>query len=222
MQAIILAGGFGTRLKGVVSDLPKPMAPIRGVPFLSYILNQLDNNGFTKVILAVGYMGDKIQEFYGLKYKNIDIAYSYEDSPLGTGGCVVKSLDLVDDKYVFIINGDTYFDIDFTKLTQPKNVKIVCKYINNVSRYGKVIFDKNHIVTAFMEKGTNVPGYINGGIYYIYKNVFKSFIVKDKFSLEKDFFEKFIKQLNIEVYISEGYFIDIGIPEDYKRAQNEL
>lgn len=222
MQAIILAGGFGTRLIGVVSDLPKPMAPIRGVPFLSYILDQLNDYGFSKVVLAVGYLSNKIKDFYGPHYKNLKIQYSYEDTPLGTGGCVYQAVDLIEDDYVYVINGDTYFDIDFNSIHKPKRALIVCKHIKNASRYGRVIFNDSNIITSFAEKQSDISGYINGGIYYLKKDIFNEFNVSNKFSLEKDFFEKYIHKLNIEVFKSEAYFIDIGIPEDYERAQNEL
>lgn len=221
MQAVILAGGFGTRLKNVINDIPKPMAPIRNVPFLSYILNQLNRQGFTKVVLAVGYLHEKIVSFYGDKFKNIELVYSIENEPLGTGGCVKKAFDLLNDEYVYVINGDTMFDISFEDIKNPINALIVCKYMNNASRYGRIMY-KDGIITQFLEKGYDGQGYINGGIYVFRRNVFNQFTLPEKFSMEKDFFEKYLNQLEISVYLSDGYFIDIGIPEDYERAQVEL
>jgi D-glycero-alpha-D-manno-heptose 1-phosphate guanylyltransferase len=222
MQAIILAGGFGTRLQNVVSNIPKPMAPIRGIPFLSFILEQLNKKNFDKIVLAVGYKGEKIENFYGDNYKNLKLRYSYEDSPLGTGGCVKKALSLIEDDYVFVINGDTYFDVDFNSIQKSKNLTIACKYMNDASRYGKVIFDDDQIIKEFQEKKSNNFGYINGGIYFINTNIFDDYKVEEKFSIEKDFFETYLCDLKIKAHISDGYFIDIGIPEDYERAQNEL
>jgi len=222
MQAIILAGGFGTRLQNVVSNIPKPMAPIRGIPFLSFILEQLNKNNFEKIVLAVGYMGEKIENFYGAKYKNLKLRYSYEDSPLGTGGCIKKALSLVDDDYVFVINGDTFFDVNFNDLQKSKHVTIACKYMKDTSRYGKVVFDADRIIKEFQEKKPKNTGHINGGIYYINSNIFDDFNLGEIFSIEKDFFETYLYDLKIEAYVSDGYFIDIGIPEDYERAQNEL
>jgi len=221
MEAIILAGGFGTRLKNVVLDLPKPMAPIRGVPFLSFILDQLNRQGFTKVILAVGYLHEKIISFYGNKYKNMQIEYSIEYEPLGTGGCVKKALDKTTEKHIFVINGDTYFDINFNEIKKPKNVMIVCKQMNDTSRYGNIIIESD-IIIRFSEKGIGGSGYINGGIYYFNRDVFNKFMLPDKFSMEKDFFEKHLNEMIIDAHISNEYFIDIGIPEDYERAQSEL
>lgn len=222
MQAIILAGGFGTRLKNVVSDIPKPMAPIRNIPFLSFILDQLNKNHFEKIVLAVGYMGEKIENFYGNNYKDLEIIYSYEYSPLGTGGCVKKALSLIEDEFVFVINGDTYFDVNFNEIIKSNNTVIACKYMSDTSRYGKVIFDKNKIIKEFKEKKPKSIGYVNGGIYYIKSNIFNEYSLAEKFSIEKDFFERYLNNLKIKAYISNGYFIDIGIPDDYERAQNDL
>ncbi len=221
MEAIILAGGFGTRLKNAVSDLPKPMAPINGVPFLSYIFNQLNFQGFTTVVLAVGYLNEKIICYYGNRYKNIDIKYSIEDEPLGTGGCIKKALKMTTEKYVYIINGDTYFNIDFSRIAKPNNIIIACKYMIDTARYGKIISEHN-IVIRFVEKEIVGPGYINGGIYCLDRDVFDPFILPKKFSIEKDFFEKYLDQLSIQTFLSDEYFIDIGIPEDYEKAQREL
>lgn len=221
MEAIILAGGFGTRLKNIISELPKPMAPIRGIPFLSYILDQLERQGFTKIILAVGYLHEKISSYYGDNYKSIKIEYSIEDEPLGTGGCVKMAMKKTSDKHIFVINGDTYFDIDFSKITLPNNVLIACKKMEDTSRYGRVVINENTIVD-FSEKGTGGSGYINGGIYCFNRDVFDKFDLPTKFSMEKDLFEKYLVELNIQTYLSNDYFIDIGIPDDYEKAQREL
>jgi D-glycero-alpha-D-manno-heptose 1-phosphate guanylyltransferase len=221
MQAIILAGGFGTRLKDKISDLPKPMAPIKGVPFLSIIFNQLISHGFTKVVLAVGYKSDKIVSYYNNRYRNLAIEYSFEDEPLGTGGCVKKAMSHIDDDYVFIINGDTYFDVNFKDIQKPNRVLIVCKYMENSSRYGKIMVN-NNVITSFAEKNSSNSGLINGGIYYFKTTLFSEFMTPSSFSLEKDFFEKYVNELKIDAYESDGYFIDIGIPDDFERAEREL
>ncbi len=221
MQAIILAGGFGTRLQSVVNDLPKPMASVNGKPFLCYILNQLSKFKFDKVVLAVGYIKEAIISYFKDEYRGMKIVYSIEDSPLGTGGCIKKALNLIDDDYCYIINGDTYFNIDFTKLNKPRDILIACKYLENFSRYGTVEIKDGKIV-KFNEKEYREKGYINGGIYLIRKNLISQFDLNDKFSLEKDFFEKYIGTLSIDAFCSDDYFIDIGIPEDYFKAQEDF
>lgn len=218
MQAIILAGGFGTRLQSVVSDVPKPMAPINDKPFLEYMLEELNNQGFDKVVLAVGYKKECIIDYFGKKYKNISIVYSSEDEPLGTGGCVKQAMEFIDDDFVFVLNGDTMFKVDFNEMSKLNTLSIACKKMHNFDRYGEVKFSDS-IVTSFNEKKYVEEGYINGGIYYLPKNIFDDFNLPKKFSMEKDFFEAFINELKIKVFLSNDYFIDIGIPEDYAKAQ---
>lgn len=218
MQAIILAGGFGTRLQSVVSDVPKPMAPINDKPFLEYILDELNNQEFDKVVIAVGYKKECIMDYFGNKFKNISIEYSIENQPLGTGGCVKQALSLIDDEFAFILNGDTMFKIDFARMATKNKISIACKKMFNFDRYGEVKFDSG-IISSFEEKKHVDSGYINGGIYYLQKNIFNGYNLPNKFSIEKDFFEKYISSLNIFAFLSDDYFIDIGIPEDYEKAQ---
>lgn len=221
MQAIILAGGFGTRLQSVVSDVPKPMAPINGKPFLEYMLEELNNQGFNKAVLAVGYKKETIINHFGNQYKNIKLVCSSEDEPLGTGGCVKQAMQYIDDEYVFILNGDTMFKVDFNKMSKLNTLSIACKKMYEFDRYGEVII-QNQIITSFNEKKFVKEGYINGGIYYLPKNIFDSYDLPKKFSMEKDFFEKYMNKLNIKAFLSDDYFIDIGIPEDYEKAQYDF
>lgn len=221
MQAIILAGGFGTRLQSVVSNVPKPMAPINDKPFLEYLMDELNCQGFDKVVLAVGYKRECIINYFGNKYKNIDIVYSIEESPLGTGGCVKQAIKFIDDDFVFILNGDTMFKIDFNEMSKLNALSIACKKMYNFDRYGEVNINEL-MITSFSEKRYVEEGYINGGIYYLPITVFDSFNISEKFSLEKDFFEVYIKSLNIKAFLSDDYFIDIGIPSDYAKAQYDF
>ncbi len=221
MQAIILAGGFGTRLQSVVSDVPKPMAPIGEIPFLEYLLDDLSNQGFQRVVLAVGYKKEIIENYFGNSFKNMKIIYSIEDEPLGTGGCIKKAMSYIEEDFAFILNGDTMFKIDFNEMAKLNTLAIACKKMRNFDRYGEVKI-KNNTIIKFSEKKYVEEGYINGGIYYMPKNIFDEFDLPQKFSLEKDFFEKYINVLNIKTFLSEDYFIDIGIPEDYAKAQNDL
>lgn len=218
MEAIVLAGGFGTRLSTVVSDVPKPMAPINGRPFLEYLLDDLNEKGISRVILAVGYKKEIIKSHFNKKYKNIDIVYSDEDIPLGTGGAIKKALNLAKAKDIFIINGDTFFDINLKEMYQfhKKNsskLTLAIKEMEKFDRYGSLILEEDRII-KFEEKKYNDKGYINGGIYLINKELLNE-KEKESFSFEKEILEN--ENLKIEKYgyKSEGYFIDIGIPEDY-------
>lgn len=202
MQAIILAGGFGTRLKSMVSAVPKPMAPVNGRPFLSYLLDNLNNYGFQKVVLAVGYQKESIINFYKNRYKNIAIQYSVEEEPLGTGGCLKQAMELIDEDYVFVLNGDTMFDINYHEMAKLETLSIACKEMYDFDRYGEVRMDSNHTILSFEEKSFVKNGYINGGIYYLPKNIFSTYRLSKKFSLEKDFFEKYMYELKIKAYLS--------------------
>lgn len=216
MEAIILAGGFGTRLKCVVSDVPKPMASINGKPFLEYIFEDLEKKGITHIILAVGYMKEKIKEYFKENYKNIKISYSEEDNPLGTGGAIKKAISKCQEQNIFIINGDTFYDVDLKKMLKFHNIKdssltIAVKEMENFNRYGSLIIKEDKIVN-FEEKKSKTKGKINGGIYLIKKNILQD-KEQDIFSFEKEVLED--KNIEKYAYESNGYFIDIGIPEDY-------
>lgn len=216
MEAIILAGGFGTRLKHVVSDVPKPMAPINDKPFLEYIFEDLNKKGVTHVVLAVGYMKEKIEEYFKNQYKNIEISYSEENSPLGTGGAIKKAVSKCREEDIFIINGDTFYDVDLEKMKKfhienKSSLTIAVKEMENFDRYGSLVIKNNKII-KFEEKKPMLKGKINGGIYLIKKNIFQG-IEQESFSFEKEILEN--EKIEKYAYESNGYFIDIGIPEDY-------
>ena len=225
-QAIILAGGLGTRLQKVVSDLPKPMADINGKPFLEYLFKYLEKYNIKKVILSVGYKHEKIIEYFGNNYNEISISYAIEDEPLGTGGAIKYALKEISADNFFLINGDTFFDINLNDLanfyfTNNADICLSLKPLKNFDRYGVVIVDNNNRIKQFEEKKYQKQGLINGGVYALNKNVFDK-INKNKFSFEKDIMENFLNELKLYGFVSDTYFIDIGIPEDYEKAQNEL
>ena len=229
MDAIILAGGFGTRLKSVISDIPKPLAPINGKPFLQYLMDFLNSRDdiVDNVVLSLGYMPDKVINHFNGRYKDINIIYSVEKEPLGTGGAVKQALNYIRSEDVFILNGDTFFNIDLKSMSQfyfssGSELVTALKKMDNAERYGFVEIDESFRIINFSEKKDNKSGYVNGGVYIAKKDIFKRFSTKDKFSFEKDFIEKYFKKIKLFGYISSGYFIDIGIPEDYERAKKEI
>ena len=225
-QAIILAGGFGTRLQKVVSDLPKPMADINGKPFLEYLFNYLEKYKIKKVILSVGYKHEKIIEYFGDNFKNIKIKYAVENQPLGTGGAIKFTLDKINDNNFFLINGDTFFDVNLNQLSnfhsdKKADISLSLKPLSDFDRYGAVEIDNNNRIKKFNEKKYQKHGLINGGVYAINKNIFNK-TEKTKFSFEKDIMEKHLTKLKMFGFVSDTYFIDIGIPDDYKKAQTDL
>lgn len=225
MEVVILAGGFGTRLQHIISDVPKPMAPVCNRPFLEHILEYLRRFDVKKVVMATGYKSDVIREHFGNNYKGIEIIYSVEKSPLGTGGAIKKALSSCSEKNVCVLNGDTYFDVDLKKMFEFHEqadaiVTMGIKEMINFDRYGSVEIDIDRIV-QFNEKKQMKIGYINTGSYIIDRNVFDE-MKEENFSFEKDFLEKFVNKKKFVCFRSGGYFIDIGIPEDYYKANKEM
>lgn len=226
MEAIILAGGFGTRLRHIVKDVPKPMAPICGKPFLWYVLNDLKDKGIDRFILAVGYKKECIKEFFGCSFCGIEILYSDENEPLYTGGAIKQALSLCQQTDIFIINGDTFFDVNLAEMyrAHQKNkatLTIATKCMKDFNRYGTVITDETKRIIGFTEKKDCAKGNINGGIYLLTHNALDNMLVS-KFSFELDYMQKKVSASNFYAFPSKGYFIDIGIPEDYAKAQEDF
>ena len=227
--AIILAGGMGTRLKTIISDLPKPMAPIMNVPFLTYQLNYLKYFGIKKVIFSVGYLSEKIIAHYNQSFENINIEYSIEKNPLGTGGGIRMAMSNLNEDLVLILNGDSFFDLNLEQFynlhhEQKSDFSLALRYVNNSERYGNIEFNSSNQITSFIEKNQlNQSGYINAGVYILSKKLYLQNTKPDiNFSIEKDFFEKQLNQLIIKGFEFKDYFIDIGIPEDYLKAQDDF
>jgi len=227
--AIILAGGFGTRLQSVISDLPKPMAPVNGVPFLDYQLNYLKHFGIKEVIISTGYLSEKIRDHYQNRFNNLQIKYSHEQQPLGTGGGIRMAMEMAENSELLVLNGDSFFDVnisDFFSLHHKSNTQfsLALRKVANASRYGTIELDESNDIISFKEKsGLSASGLINGGVYILNRESFlKNTPAQTNFSIEKDFFEKQIGKLSIKGFEFEGYFIDIGIPEDYTKAQNDF
>jgi D-glycero-alpha-D-manno-heptose 1-phosphate guanylyltransferase len=221
-EAIILAGGFGTRLAHVVPDVCKPMAPVADRPFLRYVLDQLDAAGFGHVVIADGYRREQIESYFMGTYRGLQIDYSPEDEPLLTGGAVKKALKLCSNNYVFVLNGDTWFDVDFAAIEaaakERKPIAVVAaKRMHHFDRYGTLDIDTCGAIRAFREKMPCEEGLINGGVYLIQRNALDS--MPEKFSLETGFFERAVSKSGLIAVECHGDFIDIGIPKDYEYAQ---
>ena len=227
MEAVVLAGGFGTRLRHIVSDVPKPMAPMdeKGTPFLQYVLSDLARQGVGRVVLSTGYKSDVIEGYFGASFLGMDVVYAREDEPLGTGGAVKVALQLCHTPEVFVLNGDTFFSVDLADLRtfhreHKADFTLAMKKMFDFDRYGTLDV-QNSRIQAFQEKQPLQRGWINGGVYCMQQNLLDS-VMKKQFSLETDFMEKQTQKLKIYGFPSDGYFIDIGIPEDYYRAQREM
>jgi len=226
-EAIILAGGLGTRLREVVSDLPKCMAPVAGQPFLKHVIRYLLSQGIEKFIFSLGYKHEIIEEFLNDQFPTVNYQVSIEQDPLGTGGAIQLACKRATETDIIVVNGDTIFksnseDAFAMHIQNKAECTLLLKPMQNFDRYGAVELDDDYTVKNFREKQFFQTGDINAGVYVL--NV-ESFLDKDfpeKFSFEKDYLEKFYTTKKIYGLIRDAYFIDIGIPADFNKAQEEL
>jgi D-glycero-alpha-D-manno-heptose 1-phosphate guanylyltransferase len=225
-DALILAGGFGTRLKSIVNNVPKPMAWVGGRPFLEYLLDYWLDQGIERFVLSTGYLGHLIKEYFGMRYRSSEIEYVHESTPLGTGGAVRLALREAKwlGKQLVLINGDTWFEADVNLLVRDserhqKPVTMTLKAIETNDRYGAVTVNRDGLVTTF---GLNQPGkiLINAGCYLLTASEVES-AMKDypeNFSFEGDFLKACAETGQVASSIQDRQFLDIGVPEDYRRA----
>ncbi len=226
-EAIILAGGLGTRLRSAVPDLPKCMAPVAGQPFLFYVVNYLRMQGIKKIIFSLGYMHEVILNWLQQEFPTLNYDYVVEDEPLGTGGAIQLALQKALTNHVFVANGDTLFRFDVVAMLDQhfeKNVEctLALKPMQHFERYGVVEINDQQLITSFKEKQYYESGLINAGLYLINKQSFLARNFPVKFSFEKDYLEQFVDDPIFSGLSRDAYFIDIGIPEDYNRAQAEF
>jgi D-glycero-alpha-D-manno-heptose 1-phosphate guanylyltransferase len=224
-EAIILAGGLGTRLREAVPDLPKCMAPVAGRPFLFYVINSLRNQGIEKFIFSLGYKHEVIEDYLKTQFPALSYQIVVETEPLGTGGAIRFACEKATEENILVANGDTLFRVDVNKLahlhhTNKADATLALKPMTNFDRYGTVTLNTDGSVESFLEKKFCEHGNINGGIYILNVPSFTRQQWPSKFSFEKDFLETGKHRLYGNV--QDGYFIDIGIPADYDRAQHEL
>jgi D-glycero-alpha-D-manno-heptose 1-phosphate guanylyltransferase len=227
VKSIVLAGGLGTRLAGITSQLPKPMAPIGGRPFLEYLLDYLVDQGVEETVLAVSYKWEIIHDHFGDGYRGMPLSYSVEESPLGTGGAIKQALDVATGDEAVVLNGDTLFLLDLREMMDVHRkcgalLTIALKQIENTERYGRIAVSPQGRVAGFLEKGVKGAGTINGGIYIIKRDLFTQYDMPPRFSFEMDLIEPNLEKISPAAYCSDAYFIDMGIPEDYERACREI
>lgn len=226
MECIVVAGGLGTRLQHIVPDVPKCLAPVNGKPFLEYVFAYLEKQYCDHVILALGYKHEMVLDWLKSKAFTFKVSWVIEQSPLGTGGAVKKAIQKCKEQDVYVLNGDTLFTLELETLwnarTTTSKAVLALKPMTHFERYGTVIADEQGTISKFEEKKACESGNINGGIY-ILQSVFTLFDkMPDSFSLEQDFFEPEANKGTLQSVCSDAYFIDIGVEEDYKRAQEEL
>ena len=226
MEAIVLAGGFGKRLATRLKGLPKPMAPIAGRPFLQILLRQLRRCGVTHILLSVGYLHEAIQSYFGASFEGIGLEYAVEETPLGTGGAIRRTLQLVHEDAALVLNGDTYLDADFAAMmrfhtAQNMPLTMAVTHQDDIARYGGIRVAEGR-VAGFEEKGRSGPGWINAGAYVLNRDLPWPPQCTGAFSFERDFLAAQASKLQAAAYPVQGFFLDIGVPKDFDRAQFAL
>ncbi|WP_223151553.1 nucleotidyltransferase family protein [Chitinophaga varians] len=223
MECIVLAGGLGTRLRSAVADKPKCMAPIGDKPFLYFLLQYLHQQGIRHVVLSLGYLSEQVIAWCRQTPLPLRVSFSVEQEPLGTGGGILHALPLLEGDQLFIVNGDTFFDVDLLQMVRfnrnhPAQLTLALKPMQQFDRYGSIVLGTDNKIEAFREKQYCDHGLINGGIYLTSASFLQSLSLPVKFSFEQTVLEPQAAQGNLNGYTSDTYFIDIGIPEDYNKA----
>jgi D-glycero-alpha-D-manno-heptose 1-phosphate guanylyltransferase len=222
-EAIILAGGRGTRLAGAIGDLPKPMAPIAGRPFLEWQLDTLERRGIARVILSVGHRREVVERHFGARYGTLAVDYAREEAPLGTGGAVVAAMALVRGEAAFVLNGDTFIRAPLAELESQRGcaIAVLAARVADASRFGTVAIADGRI-TAFREKAAVGAGLVNSGVYWIAKRALDGLAARGPFSLERDFMEPRVAELAMCVVVTDEPFVDIGVPEALAEASTVI
>ncbi len=225
MKAVLLVGGRGSRLANYLpQNTPKPMAEINGKPFLEYLIKYLVGQKFSEIILSVGFLKEQIINYFGNNFNGVKISYAEESEMLGTGGAIKNAFKNFNSEKFIVLNGDSFQEINFEKFikkSQKSNISLVIREVENSARYGSLEFNENKI-TNFIEKGKQGRGYINSGCYYIAREWFLGLDLPEKFSFEADFLMKFCNKIEINYYSEKGYFVDIGVIEDYQKAKIDI
>lgn len=227
MECIVLAGGLGTRLQSVIGLYPKCMAPVNGKPFLHYIFDYLEQQSCNRIILSLGFKHEVILDWLQTQNRKFVVDYVIEETPLGTGGGIRLALTKATGDDVAVLNGDTMFRADINALllfhqSKQAATTLALKPMNEFERYGVVRTNGEGCITAFEEKKYYSEGLINGGVYIINKAALAAKQLPEKYSFEKDYFEAFVHEGNMYGFVSDAYFIDIGIPADYEKAQEDF
>lgn len=225
--ALILAGGLGTRLQPVLAGTPKVLAPVRGRPFITFLLDQLASFGITQVILSTGYRAEQVRDVIGERQGSVTIQYSSEPEPLGTAGAIALARELVGDWPLLVMNGDSYCEVDLSAFAdwhaeKKARASLMLTQVPNAARFGQVRVDARDQIVYFGEKAaTAEAGWISAGIYLLNRDVVDAFPLGRAVSIEREIFPRLIGS-GLYGYAGGGQFLDIGTPESLKLAENFL
>lgn len=223
VTGVLIVGGLGTRLRPALSDRPKALGEVGGRPFVTYLLDQLYDTGISKVVLCTGYKGQMLEDFLGDRYRSLDLIYSREPRPLGTGGAIRYAQDYFKSPTILVMNGDSFIDVSMSDVldyhdSQNTALTMVVSQIDDVSRFGVVEVTEDKVV-AFKEKNQQAgEGLINAGIYVLDKTLLSLIPESMVYSLEKEFFPALAEEREISAFKTNADFIDIGTPESFTLA----
>jgi NDP-sugar pyrophosphorylase family protein len=224
VTALILVGGAGTRLRAVVYDRPKPLAEVAGRPFLAYLLDQIADAGVRRGVLCTGFRAEQVTATFGERHGALELMYSPETEPRGTGGALASALPLATGDAVLAMNGDSYCDVDLNAfwrahVERNANASVLVTRVENASAFGTVRLAPDGQILAFLEKSpTTAPGWVNAGVYAIRRSLLEAIPQTGSVSLERDVFPKWLTR-RFYGFPTDGALYDIGTPESYAFAQ---
>lgn len=225
MEAIILAGGRGTRLGAMTAAMPKPMLAVDGRPFLEYLMAYWAGQGVRRFIISSGYQHEKISGHFGARFKTSEVVISVEEKPLGTGGGVLLALSRLESTGAFLcLNGDTFFEVDLKRLAEvhggrKAEATLSLFHRGEGERYEGVSLAEDGRIEDWLSRGSGKPLYANGGVYLFEREIFHGLPPETFLSLENDILPAWIRGgRKIFGAVSAGGFLDIGTPADYARA----
>jgi NDP-sugar pyrophosphorylase family protein len=222
--AVILAGGLGTRLRTVVAEKPKALAPILGRPFLAFLFDRLIDAGLQRAVICTGHMADQIRDEFKAQYRSLKVEYSKETQPLGTAGAIKLAQPLIGNSTALVLNGDSVCDVDFRAFADFHGARkgaasMALVEVPDASRFGRVDVGNDDALLAYHEKSPEVrAGWINSGIYLLEPCVVESIPTGRAVSIERDIFPQWIGK-GLYGFRCRGRFIDIGTPESYRQAE---
>ncbi len=228
VTAAILAGGLGTRLRSAVADRPKVLAPVAGRPFAAYLLDSLAAAGVRRAVLLTGFRGDQVRLTLGNRFGEMELAYSEEASPLGTGGALRAALDQLDSDTIILLNGDSYCRVGLAAFLafhrrRRAEASMALVRVENAARFGRVTTALGGRVTAFAEKeATRRPGWINAGVYLLKRSLISEIPTDRPISLERDLLPGWIRRRTVYGRRGREPFLDIGTPKSYAAAADFL
>ena len=227
IEAIILAGGLGTRLSSVVPDRPKALALVGGIPFIDLVLHQLAQTGLvSRAVLAIGFQSEAILRHFEQMRPPLPVAFSIEQAPLGTGGALLNALPKTNGDTLLVLNGDCFSDLSFPEFFRAHEEKnadltLVAVFSEELGRYGSIQFTEDWRIVEFREKSPeSARGHLNAGIYLIQRAALLGFL-RQPCSIETDLFPSLLSK-NMFAFPHEGTFLDIGTPPSYELAQKML